>query len=164
MRRPAKSKRLPRSSGIISKRSWSTSTRTAMRCRRQSYVQFHGRSAVNTTFLWSGMSNKVSTVSVWQDRNYSWKNTILTAWRMQKCSALTCIKISEAEMKYLNFPMIFFTVSWSVILEMWNMMRMQHFIRELLIRKKRTCSHRKFYWWTGMMNCWMMLQRMIRNC
>ena len=35
---------------------------------------------------------------------------------------------------------------------------------ELLIRKKRTCSHRKFYWWTGMMNCWMMLQRMIRNC
>ena len=27
---------------------------------------------------------------------------------------------------------------------MWNMMRTQHFIRELLIRKKRTCSHRKF--------------------
>ena len=22
----------------------------------------------------------------------------------------------------------------------------------------------EIYWWTGMMNCWMMLQRMIRNC
>ena len=27
---------------------------------------------------------------------------------MQKCSALTCIKISEAEMKYSIFPTIFF--------------------------------------------------------
>lgn len=29
---------------------------------------------------------------------------------MQKCSALTCIKISEAEMKYSIFPTIFYRI------------------------------------------------------
>ncbi len=61
--------------------------------------------------LWSGMSNRVSTVSVWQDRNFfmeKYDTYSLTDAKMQR---IDLHKNFRSGNEVLDFPTIFFTAS-----------------------------------------------------